>query len=80
MYLINYSLQRWQVNTIYSCIFSTKKRKKKFIPLSWKIGDFIFRNINKVDEFVNHLKNVNLKYAEKIKGVDHKKIFAEHML
>jgi hypothetical protein len=60
--------------------FFHKKRKKKFIPFPWKIGYFIFRNINKIDEFVNHFKNVNLKYDEKIKGFDPKKIFVEHML
>jgi hypothetical protein len=57
-----------------------EKRKKQFIPLSWKIGDFIFRNINKIDEFVNHFHNVNLKYVEKIKGFDPNIIFLEHML
>jgi hypothetical protein len=60
--------------------FFLEKWKKKFIHLSWKIGDFVFRNINKIDEFVNHFNNVNLKYVEKIKGFDPKKIFLEHML
>jgi hypothetical protein len=57
-----------------------KKRKKQFIPLPWKIGDFMFRNINKIDEFANHFNNVNLKHAEKIKGFDPNKIFVEDML
>jgi hypothetical protein len=48
--------------------------------LPWKIGDFIFRNINKIDDFLNHFNNVNLKYDEKIKGFDPNKIFVEHML
>jgi hypothetical protein len=46
----------------------------------WKIGEFIFRNINKINEFVNHFHNVNLKYVEKIKGFDPNRIFVEHML
>jgi hypothetical protein len=54
--------------------------KKKFIHFPWKIGDFIFRNINKIDEFVNHFQNVNLKYAEKIKGFEPNRIFVEHIL
>jgi hypothetical protein len=29
---------------------------------------------------VNHFNNVNLKYAEKIKRYDPKKIFVEHMV
>jgi hypothetical protein len=48
--------------------------------LPWKIGDFIFRNLNKSDEFANHFHNLNLKYAEMIKGFDPNKIFVEHML
>jgi hypothetical protein len=54
-------------------LFFHKKRKNQFIPLPWKIGEFMFRNINKIDEFANHFNNVNLKYAEKIKGFNPKK-------
>jgi hypothetical protein len=60
--------------------FFHEKRKNQFIPLPCKIGDFIFKNINKIDEFVNHFKNVNLNYAKNIKGFDPNKIFVEHML
>jgi hypothetical protein len=60
--------------------FFHEKWKNKFIPLPWKIGDFIFRNINKIDEFANHFSNVNPKYVENIKGFDPNKIFVEHML
>jgi hypothetical protein len=60
--------------------FFHEKRKKKFIPLPWKIGDFIFRNIKKIDEFANHFHNLNLKYAEKIKGFEPNGFFVEHML
>jgi hypothetical protein len=60
--------------------FSQEKRKKQFIPLPWKIGDFIFRNINKIDEFASHFNNASLKYVEKIKGYDPKNIFVEHMI
>jgi hypothetical protein len=45
-----------------------------------EIGDFIFKNINKIDEFVNHFHNVNLKYDENIKGFDPNSIFVEHMM
>jgi hypothetical protein len=57
-----------------------EKHKNKFIPFPWKIGDFIFRNINKIDEFANHFHNVNMKYVERIKGFDPNIIFVEHML
>jgi hypothetical protein len=60
--------------------FFHEKWKKKCIPLPWKIRDFIYRNINKIDEFVNQFHNVNLKYAKMIKGFDPNKIFVEHML
>jgi hypothetical protein len=81
MYLKNCLVHKWQGNTTSSYISSMKKgKKKKFIPLSWKIGYFIFRNINKIDEFASHFDNVSLKYAGKIKGFNPNKIFFEYML
>jgi hypothetical protein len=60
--------------------FFHEKRKKTFYSLPWKIGEFMFININKIDEFENHFNNVNLKYVEKIKGFDLNKIFVGHMV
>jgi hypothetical protein len=60
--------------------FLDEKRKKQFIPLPWKIGEFTFININKIDNFANHFNNVSLKYAENIKGFDTNKIFVGHIL
>jgi hypothetical protein len=60
--------------------FFHEKRKKQFIPLPWKIGDFVLRSMNIIDEFSNHFHNFNLKYAENIRGFDPNKIFVEHML
>jgi len=60
--------------------FFHEKRKKQFIPLPWKVGDFVFRSMNKIDEFANHFHNLNLKYVEKIRGFDPNWIFLEHML
>jgi hypothetical protein len=48
--------------------------------LPWNIGDFIFRNINKIDEFANHFNIVTLKYVQRINGFNPNKIFVEHML
>jgi hypothetical protein len=56
-----------------------EKGKKQFIPLPWNIGEFVLRNINKIDEFVGHFNNIGLKYLENIKGFDPSKIFVEHM-
>jgi len=44
------------------------------------MGDFVFRSMNKIDEFTNHFHNLNLKYTENIRGFDPNKIFMEHML
>jgi hypothetical protein len=60
---------KFQGNITFGYTFFMKK-KKKFIPLPWKVGDFVFRSINKIDEFANHFHNLNLKYAEKIRGFD----------
>jgi hypothetical protein len=38
------------------------------------------RNVNKIDEFVDHFKKLNLTYAERLKGFDPNGIFREHLL
>jgi hypothetical protein len=48
--------------------------------LPWKVGDFVFVNMIKIDEFTNHFHNLNLKYVENIRGFDPNGIFVEHML
>jgi hypothetical protein len=60
--------------------FFHEKRKKKFIPLPWKVDDFIFRNMNKIDEFADHFHNLNLRYDERVKGFDPNGIFVEHLM
>jgi hypothetical protein len=57
-----------------------EKRKNQFIPLPWKVGDFILRNMNKIDGFTGHLHNFNLKCVEKVKGFEPDGIFVEHLL
>jgi hypothetical protein len=47
-----------------------EKRKKQFIPLPWKVGDFVLRNVNKIDEFAAHFNNLNLRYVEILRGFD----------
>jgi hypothetical protein len=60
--------------------FFNEKRKRQFMPLPWKFMDFIVKNMNKIDSFASHFHNVNLKYAEKVKGFDLNGIFVEHLL
>jgi hypothetical protein len=48
--------------------------------MPWKVGNFVFRNINNIDEFAGHFKNLNLKDAERIRGFDPNVIFQEHLL
>ena len=60
--------------------FFHDKRKKQFISLPWKVGDFVFRNVNKIDEFAGHFNNLNLRYAERLRGFDPNEIFLEHLL
>jgi hypothetical protein len=64
----------------YSFHFFHEKRKNQFIPLPWKVGDFIFRNMNKIDEFMGHFHSLNLKYAERVKGFDPRGIFVKDIL
>jgi hypothetical protein len=60
--------------------FFHEKRKRKFISLPWKVVDFIFMNMNKIDDFTGHFQRFNLKYAKKLKGFDPDGIFVEHLL
>jgi hypothetical protein len=40
----------------------------------------VLRNINKVDEFAAHYNNLNLRYAEKLRGFDPNNFLLEHLL
>jgi hypothetical protein len=60
--------------------FLHEKRKNQFTPLPWKVRDFIFKIMYKIDEFTGHFQNLNLKYVENIKGFDPNGIFVEHLL
>jgi hypothetical protein len=60
--------------------FFHENRKKQFIPLPWKVGDFIFINMNNIDEFVGHFHSLNLKYVERVKWFNPSIIFVEHLL
>ena len=57
-----------------------EKRKKKFIPLPWKVRDFMFKKVNKIDEFAGHFNNLNLIYVERLRGFNPHGIFLEHLL
>jgi hypothetical protein len=60
--------------------FFHEKRKKQFIPLPWKVRDFVFRNINKIVKFAGHFNNLNLRYVERLRGFDPNVIFLKHLL
>jgi hypothetical protein len=60
--------------------FFHENRKNQFIPLPWKVGDFIVRNMNKIDGFMGHFHEFNLKCDEKLKGFNPDGIFVEHLL
>jgi hypothetical protein len=47
-----------------------EKRKKQSIPLPWKVGEILLREIPKNDEYVDYFNQINLKFAEEIKGFD----------
>jgi hypothetical protein len=56
-----------------------RKKKKQFIPVPWKIGEFVLKNINKFDDFAAHFSTSNLRYDEHIKGFDPYDIFRQHL-
>jgi hypothetical protein len=60
--------------------FFHEKTKKQFIPMPWKVGDFVFRNMNNIDEFASHFHGLNLRYVERVKDFVPSGIFVEHLL
>jgi hypothetical protein len=57
--------------------FFHERRKKQFIPLPWKIGEIILKNVANIDEYAVQFDQFDLKVAEEIKGFDPKSIFHE---
>jgi hypothetical protein len=55
------------------------KKKNQFIPLPWKVGEFVLKNVNKIDEFAVHSSISNLEYAKIIRGFDPYNIFRQHL-
>jgi hypothetical protein len=56
-----------------------RKKKKQFIPLPWKIGEFMLKNVKKIDDFTAHSSISNLRYDEDIKGFKPYDIFRQHL-
>jgi hypothetical protein len=52
-----------------------KEEKRQFIPLPWKVREFVLKNVNKIDKFVAHYSNFNMRYAKIIRGFDPDNIF-----
>jgi hypothetical protein len=56
-----------------------RKKKKQFIPMPWKIGELVLKNVNKFDDFATHFSISNPRYAEHIKGFNPYDIFRQHL-
>jgi hypothetical protein len=67
------------VNTATSSIYSKGRKQNQFIPLPWKIGEFVLKNVNKIDDFTAHFSIFNLRYDEDIRLFDHYDIFRQHL-
>jgi hypothetical protein len=61
-------------------MLSMRKGKKQFIPLPWKVGEILLREIPKIDEYASYFNQFNLKFAEEIKGFDPNNLFYNHMV
>jgi hypothetical protein len=59
--------------------FFHDKRKKQFIPLQWKIGNFTVKHITHLSELVGHHEQLGLKQAKLVKGFDRHNKFTPHM-
>jgi len=59
--------------------FFNEKRKKQFIPLPWKIGEIIVKNISHVDEFSNHFDNLKLREVPEAPRFDPNDLFTTNV-
>jgi hypothetical protein len=57
-----------------------KGGKKQFIPLPWKIGEIVLKNVANIDEYAGQFDQFDLKVAEEIKGFDPNQLFMKHMI
>jgi hypothetical protein len=60
--------------------FFYETSKKKFIPLPWKVGEILLREIPKIDEYASYFDQFNLNFVEEIKGFDPNNLFYNHMV
>jgi transcription elongation factor GreA-like protein len=59
--------------------FFHDKRKKQFISLSWKIGDYIVKHIIHLNELAKHHEQMGLKEAKPVEGFEPDRKFTTHM-
>jgi hypothetical protein len=59
--------------------FFHDKRKKQFIPLPWKIGNFIVKHINHLNELIGHHEQLGLKEEKFVEVFDPNNKFTTHM-
>jgi hypothetical protein len=57
-----------------------EKRKRQFIPLSWKVGEILLRGISKIDEYASYFDQFDMIFAEQIKGFDPDHLFYNHII
>jgi hypothetical protein len=60
--------------------FFLEKRKRKFIPLPWRIGEIVLKSITNIDEFLVEFDKLNLKLADEVKGFNPNQMFMNHMI
>jgi hypothetical protein len=63
---------------MWAYLFNERK-KKKSIPLPWKIGEFTIKHITHLDELADHFEQLGLKEAKFVKGFDPYNTFYAHM-
>ena len=67
-------------NAIQLLVPSVANEEKKIVHSSpWKVGEFVLKNVNKIDEIPTHSSISNLRYAEDIRGFDPYDIFRQNL-
>jgi hypothetical protein len=60
--------------------FFCERKKNKFIPLSWKVGEITLKNASKIDEFATQFDQYNMKLENQVKGFDPQQYFMNHIV
>jgi hypothetical protein len=74
----NFTVEVCKKYKFWAHVFN-EKRKKQLIPLPWRIGEIVVKNISHLDEFIVHFDNFKLREFPEIQDFEPNELFMAHM-